>query len=520
MSALSSEEGRAAVGRRIQQARRELGLTQAELAATIGVSLGVLDRYETGRANPSDRLDRIAEATDRPVSWFTSSAKDEPVRSEKPDRATDVGVRIAQSRRLRSTTRRELADAGGVSPDRIERYESGTENPSDLVERIDVALAEPGSSLPAGGPPDRASDEQELARRTKGQYAGEGGVMDDSKPAEPEAVSTQSAQSALPAPPLVIKHADLPRKTLGYSPKATADLFDQVADAYRRLWEDRTRLKRGLDKLQVELAEEREKHGDASEDAGLTEEKLKRADVNQRQLALQLEQVASALAASRAQESQLSKRVSELETELQLAEEREKHGDASEDVRLTEEELKRAHANQRVLAAQLEQATSALAGSRVQEGQLSQRVSDLETELQLAEERAVEATDRLTQSEAELARFREQERSLAEALVWARHTASEWSEKAEQEAARIVQDAERRAAELLSEGEREVERLTSERHRLQTLASEVQEDLSVFLLGTLERLKERVESRTEPGDSVPDATGVGEGQRTGKVRKS
>ena len=63
----------AVIGGRIRQARRELGLTQADLAARIGVSLGVLDRFETGKGDPSDKLEQIAEVTARPVSWYTST---------------------------------------------------------------------------------------------------------------------------------------------------------------------------------------------------------------------------------------------------------------------------------------------------------------------------------------------------------------------------------------------------------------------------------------------------------------
>jgi len=63
----------AGVGRRIRQARRELGFTQADLANRIGVSLGVLDRFETGRGDPSGTLERIAEVTGRPLAWYTST---------------------------------------------------------------------------------------------------------------------------------------------------------------------------------------------------------------------------------------------------------------------------------------------------------------------------------------------------------------------------------------------------------------------------------------------------------------
>ena len=88
----------AAVGRRIGQARRELGLTQAELATRIGVTLGVLDRYETGRADPSGKLAEIAEVTGRQVSWFTSAAPSEFDLGEyETDLHTELGWRIAQS---------------------------------------------------------------------------------------------------------------------------------------------------------------------------------------------------------------------------------------------------------------------------------------------------------------------------------------------------------------------------------------------------------------------------------------
>ncbi len=122
--------------------------------------------------------------------------------------------------------------------------------------------------------------------------------------------------------------------------------------------------------------------------------------------------------------------------------------------------------------------------------------------MRLADERASATSARLEQAEKELERFREQERSLAEALVWARHTASDLSEKAEQEAERIVQEAERRAAEMVSESQREIERLSGERERLESLAHELQEDLTAFLRGTLERLNGEMESKTVPDESV------------------
>jgi cell division septum initiation protein DivIVA/transcriptional regulator with XRE-family HTH domain len=348
-------------------------------------------------------------------------------------------------------TQRELAEAVGVSLGKIERYESGAESPADVLQQVATVLGEPISWLETGDQSARSYDQRDLTGLMNDvAAAGAGAALDaptqveaeatpspperldtlrdsdfgrdvaiqeleatSSPPAEPEAAS---APPALPAPPLQIELADLPRKTLGYHPNATAELFEQVADFYTRLWEERAGLAQRLDAVQAELADEQRKHGAAAAEIAQLEQELER--VNRNQLAL------------------------------------------------------------------------------------ADLVAKLEAELRRAEGRAAEATDRLEQADEELQRFREQERSLAEALVWARHTASTLSDKAEQEAAKIVQAAEQRAADLVSERQREVERLTSERQRFETLTKEVQEDLSEFLLGTLDRLKERVEPTAVSDDSA------------------
>ena len=508
MSASGGIENHPAVGRRIVQARRELELTQAQLAERIGVPLGILDRYESGKADASRTLIRIAEVTGKPIDWFTSTTPGE-VRQQGDDARvpTAVGERIAESRGRRGLTRRELAEAVGVSLGKIERYESGEENPSDLVERIASALGEPSSWLETGDPSGRA-DQRPTGPGGAQRDDGAEEAVSSAMPPRPDA---RSSQPAPPAPPLQIPLDDLPRKTLGYNPKATADLFDQVAETYKRLWEEHERLrqehdalKQRLNPLQAELSGERRKYSDAVEEAG----------------------------------------------------------------RLRQE-LERANASRQALDALLKQSRSQLEAGRTEDTHLPERVSELETALRLAEDRAVKATARLEESENELARFREQERSLAEALVWARHAASELSEKAKGEAETLVQDAQRRAAELvaeaqrhverlsiersrlseeakreaetlvqdaqrrgaelvaegqreverlsreaqtfiqdaqrraaeiIAEGQREVERLSDERHRLETLTSEVQEDLSEFLLGTLDRLKQRAASPTGADD--------------------
>jgi len=135
MSALGAYDDRAAVGRRIGQARRELGLTQGALATRIGVTLGILDRYETGKADPSEKLAQIAEITARDVSWFTSADQYEIETAEDAgELATELGRRIGESRDLRGSTRRGPLD---------ERLAATFGEPSSLVETGDRSAHEP-----------------------------------------------------------------------------------------------------------------------------------------------------------------------------------------------------------------------------------------------------------------------------------------------------------------------------------------------------------------------------------------
>ena len=106
MSASVANEDRAAVGRRIGQARRERGLTQADLATRIGVTLGLVDRYESGKSDPSGKLAQIAEVTGRRISWFTErdEVQSEDSEAELP---AALGLRIAESRVQRGITRQQ-----------------------------------------------------------------------------------------------------------------------------------------------------------------------------------------------------------------------------------------------------------------------------------------------------------------------------------------------------------------------------------------------------------------------------
>lgn len=58
------------IGARIATARKEAGLTQAELADLVGVSTRSLQGYEAGEVVPYRHMAKLAEITKRPVAWF------------------------------------------------------------------------------------------------------------------------------------------------------------------------------------------------------------------------------------------------------------------------------------------------------------------------------------------------------------------------------------------------------------------------------------------------------------------
>ena len=59
------------VGRRIRRRRRLLGLTQQQLAESVGIRFQQIQKYESGANRVSaSRLFEIAEALDAPVQYF------------------------------------------------------------------------------------------------------------------------------------------------------------------------------------------------------------------------------------------------------------------------------------------------------------------------------------------------------------------------------------------------------------------------------------------------------------------
>src|SRR5258708_7502715 len=60
------------LGKRIKQARSDMGLTQSDLAYRIGISAQSISAFESGRIPPSQsHLQKIAQFTRKPLYFFT-----------------------------------------------------------------------------------------------------------------------------------------------------------------------------------------------------------------------------------------------------------------------------------------------------------------------------------------------------------------------------------------------------------------------------------------------------------------
>lgn len=76
MSRFVAVEVDVAIGRKIQQRRKELGLTAENLAEQIGVSQQQFSRYERGATKINvAHLVNIAVILDTPISWFFADSK-------------------------------------------------------------------------------------------------------------------------------------------------------------------------------------------------------------------------------------------------------------------------------------------------------------------------------------------------------------------------------------------------------------------------------------------------------------
>lgn len=96
---------------RIISARKKAGLTQEQLAATIGVKRAVISKYETGAIEPSiSQLQKISDALNVSISYLLG-ANDDPDKSSFNSVAFDLAIRehIIQEKELIEDSKSNLA---------------------------------------------------------------------------------------------------------------------------------------------------------------------------------------------------------------------------------------------------------------------------------------------------------------------------------------------------------------------------------------------------------------------------
>jgi len=121
------------VGQRIAAARLAAGLTQRELAESVGTSLGRVDRYELGRSDPAEHLERIAKVPRRSTRWLLTGS--DPDETDEAMLAA-LGHRVQEARHAAGLTESELAAKLGVDEEKVARYESGQEDASTVLDSI------------------------------------------------------------------------------------------------------------------------------------------------------------------------------------------------------------------------------------------------------------------------------------------------------------------------------------------------------------------------------------------------
>jgi len=101
------------VGRRIQRAREQAGLSQAELASSIGCTQSALSNYELGKRRIYlTNLEQVARVLKKPLSYFIESPSDSYSRNQ---------TLLLEDRRLREMLM-EAAELPVEDKDRVLEY--------------------------------------------------------------------------------------------------------------------------------------------------------------------------------------------------------------------------------------------------------------------------------------------------------------------------------------------------------------------------------------------------------------
>lgn len=138
------------LGERLKKARKNKGLTQAQLGKLLNVSDATINRYERGQRKPDpDMLRKLAEVLDVSVDYLVNGSttsvpnetlaahrQDDPLKDlpEEARRSIEQAVetlshRLKLARRRKKLTQRQLAALINLSPSTIALYETGKREP-------------------------------------------------------------------------------------------------------------------------------------------------------------------------------------------------------------------------------------------------------------------------------------------------------------------------------------------------------------------------------------------------------
>ncbi len=86
------------IGKRIQKAREEAGLSQEELASALGITQSALSNYELGKRRLYlANLEQLANVLERPLSYFMEEAPEDEAavaRNESGDATSSEIIRL------------------------------------------------------------------------------------------------------------------------------------------------------------------------------------------------------------------------------------------------------------------------------------------------------------------------------------------------------------------------------------------------------------------------------------------
>lgn len=111
--------------RKLRLIRESLGLSQAALGKSIGLSGAYIFRLENGKANISEEvIKKYITSFGLDPEWMRSE-DDEEIIYQKPEGFASVGNRIKELRLDKGLSQRAFAKYAGVQPSDISRAESG-----------------------------------------------------------------------------------------------------------------------------------------------------------------------------------------------------------------------------------------------------------------------------------------------------------------------------------------------------------------------------------------------------------